>query len=119
MKTIRYAFWAIVGLCLVLVGLANRGVVTVRAMPEAISNLVGLSPDISLPLFIVVCGALLIGIVVGFVLEWLREHRQRVVAKQHRQEASRLNQEVATLKGRSSDTQDDVLAILDEADAAR
>jgi hypothetical protein len=35
MKTIRYAFWAIVALCLILIGLANRGLVTVRAMPEA------------------------------------------------------------------------------------
>jgi len=54
MKTIRYAFWAIVGLCMILVGLANRGVVTVRAMPEALFDLLGISPDVQLPLFMVI-----------------------------------------------------------------
>ena len=54
MKTIRYAFWAIVALCLILIGLANRGLVTVRAMPEAFSDLLGIAPDMELPLFIVI-----------------------------------------------------------------
>ena len=54
MKTIRYAFWAIVGLCLILIGLANRDFVTVRAMPEALGDVLGLSPDISLPMFMVI-----------------------------------------------------------------
>ena len=88
MKTLRYAFWAIVALCLILVGLANRGLVTVRAMPSALSDLLGLSPDVQLPLFVVIFLGVGAGLLIGFLWEWVREFRLR--ARGQHQRADRL-----------------------------
>lgn len=113
MKTIRYAFWAIVGLCLILVGLANREFVTVRAMPEALGDLLGISPDISLPMFIVIFAGVAAGLLIGFLWEWVREHRIRSEARSKSREVDALRREVADLRGANADKGEDIMALLD------
>lgn len=119
LRLIKLLFLALVLLALVFLFFANNDPVTLNLMPDALAVAMGVQNEYSLPLFVVVTGALLMGIVVGYVLEWLREHRFRAAAKTHRREASRLEQEVASMKGNKSGPDDDVLAILDDADAAR
>lgn len=119
LRLIKLLFLALVLLALVFLFFANNDPVTLNLMPDALAVAMGVQNEYSLPLFVVVTGALLIGIVVGYVLEWLREHRYRAAAKAHRREASRLEQEVASMKGNKNGPDDDVLAILDDADAAR
>ena len=116
MKTIRYAFWAIVGLCLILIGLANRGVVTVRAMPEPMADLLGLSPDVSLPLFVVIFLGVGAGLLIGFLWEWVREHRIRADARSKTREVDALRREVEQLRGAAAGAKsdDDVLALLEK-----
>jgi uncharacterized membrane protein len=114
MKTIRYAFWALVGLCLILIGLANRDIVTVRAMPTALGDLLGLSPDIQLPLFVVIFIGVGAGLLIGFLWEWVREHRVRAESRAKAREVAALKQEVALLKNEGKGKQDDVLALLDK-----
>lgn len=113
MKTIRYAFWAIVGLCLILVGLANRGVVTVRAMPEALFDLLGISPDVQLPLFMVIFAGVAAGLLIGFLWEWVREHRIRAEGRAKAREVEALRREVAALKSEKTSGGEDVLALLE------
>ncbi len=113
MKTLRYAFWAIVGLCLILVGLANRGVVTVRAMPEAFSDLLNISPDVELPLFVVIFCGVAGGLLIGFFWEWVREHQVRADARAKAREIKALKQELATFKKGDPAKGDDVLALID------
>lgn len=115
MKTIRYGFWAIVGLVLIIVGLANRGMVTLRAMPEALGDLLGRSPDITLPLFVVIFISVGVGLLIGFVWEWLREHRFRADARQKAREVDALKREVAEAKAGSGTHGDDVLAIMNQS----
>ncbi len=117
MKTIRYAFWAVIGLCLILIGLANRDVVTLRAMPEALGDLLGLSPDVQLPLFVVLFIGVGAGLMIGFLWEWVREHRMRVDARGKTREVESLRREVKELRGSVAEAkgQDDVLALLDKA----
>ena len=119
MKQLRAGFWAIVGLCLIIVGLANRGPVTVRAMPEAMGNLLGLSPDIELPLFVVIFLGVAAGLLIGFFWEWLREHRFRSEARSKGREVMQLRREMDRLRDSDGDGKDDVLALLDSAGARR
>ncbi len=117
MKTIRYTFWAIVGLCLILIGLANRELVTVRAMPEALGDLLGISPDVQLPMFVVIFLGVGAGLLIGFLWEWVREYRIRADARGKAREVETLRRELAQLRGAatgSSET-DDVLALLDQS----
>ncbi len=113
MNLIRYAFWAIVAVCLVIVGIANRGFVTLRAMPEAFADFFGVSPDISLPLFVVIMLGVAAGLLIGFVWEWLREHKHRSAARTNAREVTKLNREVDRMRTEKNAGQDDVLALLE------
>lgn len=113
MKNIRYGFWAIVGLILVLVGLANRDFATVRALPPAFADMLGISPDVSLPMFIIIFVSVGVGLLIGFLWEWLREHRIRVEGRKKAREVSQLKREVDSLKTRHVGPEDDVIALLD------
>jgi hypothetical protein len=50
-------------------------------------------------------------VLIGFVWEWLREHKHRVVAAEKSREAARLAQEVARVA--PPPPKDEVLALLD------
>jgi len=114
MKTIRYVFWALVALVLILVGLANRDFVTVRAMPPALADMLAISPDVSLPMFIIIFISVGVGLLIGFFWEWIREHRIRVEGRKKAREVSKLKREVDTLKTeKAGGHQDDVLALLE------
>jgi hypothetical protein len=101
---------------LILIGLANRDFVTVRAMPEALAELLGLSPDIQLPLFVVIFMGVGAGLVIGFLWDWVREHRIRSDARGKAREVEALKREVAQLRGAVATAQgdDDVLALLEK-----
>jgi uncharacterized integral membrane protein len=116
MKTIRYAFWAIVGVCLILIGLANRDIVTVHAMPGALADLLGLSPDIQLPLFVVIFLGVGAGLMIGFLWEWVREYRIRADARSKAREVESLRREVNQLRGAAAGAkhEDDILALLEK-----
>lgn len=115
MKTLKYIFWAIVAVVLVLVGLANRDMTTLQAMPTAFANLFGISPQITLPLFIVIFLALGAGLLLGLIWEWIREYPERVEARARAREIESLRREVAQLRSASASPAkgDDVLALLD------
>lgn len=113
MKTIRYGFWALVALILILVGLANRDFATVRAMPPALADMLNISPDVSLPMFIIIFVSVGVGLLIGFFWEWIREHRIRVEGRKKAREANKLAREVESLKSESGKHDDDVVALLD------
>jgi lipopolysaccharide assembly protein A len=115
MKLIRYAFWAVIAICLIIVGLANRGEVTLRAMPEALGTLVGVSPDVTLPLFVVIFLGVAAGLLIGFFWEWIREYKHRAEAHNKGLEVTRLQREVGRLKTQKHEGKDEVLALLEDA----
>lgn len=116
MKTIRYAFWAIILVFLVLIGLANSSYVTLRAMPVALGDLFGISPDVDLPLYVVLFIGVGAGLMVGFLWEWVREFRIRSDARVKTREVESLKREVQHLKGAAAGAKDDddVLALLEK-----
>jgi putative membrane protein len=113
MKTLRTTFWAIVALVLVIVGLANRTPVNLRAMPESLGKLMGISPDVTLPLFVVIFLGIGAGLLIGFVWEWMRSAKFRAEARQQGRQATELRRELDRLRDTDGDGKDDVLQILD------
>jgi uncharacterized integral membrane protein len=115
MRYVRYAFLAILAIVLISVSLANREAVELTLMPQAIADLVGVNFSTSLPVFIVVLGSIVAGLVIGFLWEWLREHKHRADASAKTGEVRKLEREVKKLKKKQNEGKDEVLAILDEA----
>lgn len=115
MRYIRYGFWAVVGIALISVAMANRGIVTLNLFPEAIAGLLGINHSISLPLFVVILAGVAVGLLIGFIWEWLREHKHRSEKNRTQRELKQTKREVRRLKGKGDKKQDEVLAILDEA----
>ena len=114
LRIAKYLFLFIVAVALVLMALANRETVVVEMVPEALVGWFGIQYAIALPLFLVILGAVMVGILVGFVWEWLREYRYRADAKIHKRAAQSLEREVKTLKGGTGrDAQDEILALVD------
>ena len=115
MRYIRYAFLAAVAIVLIAVALANRGLVTLQLLPTDVAALLGVQQTISLPLFIVIFGGIVAGLVLGFVWEWLREHKHRAEAARKDREVKRLERELKRTQTERDKDKDEVLAILDQA----
>jgi uncharacterized integral membrane protein len=115
MRYIRYASIAIFAVALILVALANRGIVQVKLLPDEVAALAALNPSVEMPLFLVIFGGIIAGLIIGFFWEWLREAKERAAAARGAREMQRLRDELRRLKGEKHEGKDEVLAILDEA----
>ena len=115
MRYIRYASIAIFAIALILVALANRGMVQVQILPAELSSLAAINPVYEVPLFIVMFGGVLAGLVIGLIWEWIREAGERAAAARQAREMERLKAELRRLKGERHKDHDEVLALLDEA----
>ncbi|VDC28287.1 LapA family protein [Pseudogemmobacter humi] len=115
LRYLRLLFIGLLGLLLLTLALANRGPVTLRLLPEDMGGMLGLGAGWTMPLFVIILGSVGLGILVGFVWEWLRELRLRQAAKQQTRTVARLERELAVLKdSHLVPPQDQVLAILAE-----
>ena len=115
MRYIRYAFLAVLAIALVSVALANRGMVTLTLLPSGLSDMAGMNRSIDLPLFIVIFGGIVAGLLIGFVWEWLREHKHRAAASQRGAEVKKLERELRRTKAERDKVKVEVLALLEEA----
>ena len=111
-RLIKYLILFVIAVVLITVAMANRGPMTLKLLPDGVDDLIGLNMDLTLPVFLVILGTFLAGILFGFIWEWLREHKHRATAKTERRERERLEQEVRKVAPPAK-TGDDVLAILD------
>lgn len=115
MHYVRYACIAIFGLALVLIALANRQTVEINVLPPELAHFFALTPSHTVPLFVIMFGGVLAGLVVGFVWEWIREAQERAAAAKQAREMAQLRAEIKRLKGEKHEGKDEVLALLDEA----
>ena len=113
MQTVRLVFMGIVGGLLIIISLANRSPVTLRLLPEEISGYFPGLVQVTVPVFLVFFGGIFIGLLIGFVWEWMREYKQRVEAARSKREIASLRDEVDGLKKRQSDDKDDILALIE------
>ncbi|MGJ8546529.1 MAG: LapA family protein [Sulfitobacter sp.] len=115
MRYIRYACMAVFAVALIAVALANRVIVPLQILPTEVSGWFAVNPSIEMPLFLVILGSILVGLLVGFIWEWIREYGQRAEAARQAREMRRLEREVAKLKAAKHEGKDEVIALLDKA----
>ena len=113
MRYLRYGFYTVLMVVLIVLALANRQQVTLGLLPEQLSNLFPVS--IELPLFVVIMISALAGLMVGYVLEFFREHKIRREAAEKKREVASLSREVSALKKEAGKEDDDVLALIKDA----
>jgi len=110
MSFVRILFLGLLALALLILALANRDLVSLRLVPETFGDYIGLG-SVSLPLFAVIFIAMAVGLLVGFVWEWLREHKHRAEAAHQRAEKERLERRLD--KARGGTEEDEVLALVE------
>ena len=119
-RYLRYAFLALLAIVLITVALANHQMVELHLLPGGLADITGTPNTAELPLFLVIFGAIVAGLLIGFIWEWLREHRIRAEAARARREAQALKREVEKLKGRKGEKpEDEILALLEDGATAR
>lgn len=121
MRLIKYAFLAILAICLLTIAFANRGLVTLTLLPEEMGGFAGYNFSIEVPLYFVVFGGIAAGLLIGFIWEWLRETKHRNEASRQRTEARRLKREVELMKNRKAmeDGKDEIIALLEDQASVR
>jgi uncharacterized integral membrane protein len=119
MRFIIYLILALIALALVIVGFANRSIVTLTLMPAELVPFTKYNVAIDVPLYMVVFAGIGAGILLGFLWEWMREYKYRSEATQQRRERAVLAREVEKLKADRQEGKDDVLALLEDGSRAR
>jgi len=115
MRYVRYLCIAIFAVALVSVALANRAMVSLQVLPAELSGMFAVNPSVELPLFVIILGSILAGLLVGFIWEWIREFGDRAEAAKQAREMRRLQREIEKLKAEKHEGKDEVLALLDKA----
>ena len=106
MRTVKLIVLGLLAVILITLGVANMAAVELYLLPAA---LFGDSFSIKgLPLAVVILAAVLMGILAGLVIEFMREHKQRRVAEEKRREIVRLRQEVTRLRTKLGDREDEL-----------
>ncbi len=112
-RSIRIAFLALLALILITVAIANRGVTSLRLLPSEFDEFFGTNTVVEMPLYLIIYGGIVAGLLIGFFWEWIREARIRAEADRAKHEVSQLKREVSSLKEPSKGSNDDVLALLE------
>lgn len=89
-KWLARLIWVPLALVGLVFAIANREKVAISLWP--------LPWDVTLPLFMVILGVLMVGLVVGGLMVWLGGHHHRATARQQTRSNERLRRQVAELK---------------------
>ena len=115
MRFVRTLFLIFLAITLVVISLANSENVSLSLLPSDITSLIGTTLSINIPLFLVFFSGIFIGLIIGFVWEWLREYKFRVEANLNEKRLSRAETELSELHARDNKG-DDVLTLLEKVE---
>ena len=114
MRIVKFVLLALVALILLIVALANAQEVTLRVLPEAMAGFMGVSWTVTLPMFAVILGAVVVGLLIGFLWEYAREHKHRAAARSERRERESLERENKQMRREKPGKGNDILALLED-----
>ena len=115
MRLVRTVFLLCLAIILILLSLANSEKVTLYFLPDSLSSLVGTKSALNIPLFLVFFSGIFIGLVIGFLWEWLREYKFRIKANNYQKRAFRAETELSELHAKNNN-EDDVLTLLEKVE---
>ena len=115
MRLIRTLFLLCLATLLLLLSLANSEKVTLYFFPENFASLFEKQIALNIPLFLVFFSGIFIGLVIGFVWEWLREYKFRAEANNYQKRLFRAETELSELHAKEN-KKDDVLTLLDKVE---
>lgn len=120
MTYLRYGLLALFLAVAVIVALANSTMVTLALLPGTLAAFVGTNYTIRLPLFVIVGGAIGLGLVLGLIWEWLREWsiRRQAVRTQRELDAVKRGERASPVPAVKRQ-RDEILQIVDEQNTAR
>lgn len=96
MRTIKLIVLGLLAAALIILGVANMAPVDLYLLPRALfGERWGIS---GVPLAVVILASVLVGIVIGQLIEYVRERKHRRVADEKRREIVELRREVARLR---------------------
>ena len=115
-RIVKLSFILSVAVVMVVLAITNRDPVVINLLPADLALWLRMDLSVSLPLFLIIFGAITAGLVLGFVWEWLREHRHRADASRAKRDATRLSRELEALRdeARAKEGQDEILALLED-----
>lgn len=114
MRYLNFALLGIVTVSVVFLALANRQTVEISLVPDAFVGLFGFNATINLPLFVVIIAGVLLGLLIGFIWEWMREMKHRSYGRKEHKRVVKLEREVTRLKAEKHQGKDDILALLEK-----
>lgn len=109
MRILKIAVLAIVAVMAVILAVANRGPATLNLLPVSMD--IGFPTSVTLPLFAVILASIFVGILIGLVLEALRETDHRRNEREFKRKAVVLDREVHRLAKKAGEEDDDILGI--------
>ena len=115
MRLIRTLFLFFLATLLFLLSLANSEKVTLYFLPENLAALLKFKIALNIPLFLVFFSGIFIGLVIGFVWEWLREYKFRIAANNYQKRLFKAENELSELHAKEN-KKDDVLTLLEKVE---
>ena len=115
MRLMRTLFLFCLATLLILLSLANSEKVTLYLLPENLMALFEIEIAVNTPLFLVFFSGIFIGLVIGFVWEWLREYKFRVEASNYQKRLFKVENELSELHA-NENKKDDVLTLLEKVE---
>lgn len=101
--------------CLVIFASANASYVKIYFLPQEIARFWGMHFAFSLPLFIVIIAAFILGIILGNILLWIYTQNLKHEIKCYKQKISRLQKPDKENQSNTDNNQEDVLTLLENA----
>ena len=114
MRIVRFIIIFFISILLLILALLNRQYVDFRFLPNNLSDQLGVSGSITLPLFILTFFiGILVGLLLGFFWEYLREHKYRKALSQKTKKVKVLENEIKKLKNITNNEADQILELLE------